>query len=457
MLKGRIRPAKLAEAIANHLETLILEGSLRAGDRLLAERELALKLDVSRPSLREALDLLEQRNLLETRRDGSYVAPPLGRAFAGSLAAMLADRPEHTYDYLEFRGFLEGAAAYFAALRASDADREMIRKRFAAIEAAHRLDSPVEEADSDAYLHLAIYEASHNLMMLHIMGSLADSLRQDVFYNRERLYTRKGVRPLLLEQHRAIHDAVIGGDPETARATAEAHVKFTRSALQEIDKADSVLELSLRRLTPTRVAQPAPATKTRTEPPGPPLHDPEAMPLASLLRSHPESGFDYLEFRLIVAGMAARLAAERATDADRARLSQAYETLLAAHRTKGPAEEAEADADFHLATYRATHNVIMEQVMRSVFSMLRQNVFYDRSRLYRREGVRDLLLRQHKAILDGIVSGDAAAAAQAAERHILYTRETLQESQVADKRLDMALRRQGRNSLAQPIERDATP
>ena len=289
------------------------------------------------------------------------------------------------------------------------------------------------------------------------MGSLADILRQDVFYNRERLYTRKGVRPLLLQQHRAIHDAVIGGDPEMARTAAEAHVNFTRSALLEIDRADSHLELSLRRLAPADAVAAPPSRETPQAPTAPSLHDPETMPLASLLRSHPETVFDYLEFRLIVAGMAARLAAERATDGDRARLNQAFDTLLAAHRTKGPAEEAEADADFHLATYRATHNVIMEHVMSSVFAMLRRNVFYDRNRLYRREGVRELLLRQHKAILDAIVSGDADAAAQAAERHILYTRETLQESQVAEKRLDVALRRQGRDSLAQSNERDIAP
>ncbi|HLO75675.1 MAG TPA: GntR family transcriptional regulator, partial [Magnetospirillum sp.] len=59
-----IRPAKLADTIADHLEQLILEGTLRPGDRLLAERDLAVKLDVSRPSLREALDKLERKGLV---------------------------------------------------------------------------------------------------------------------------------------------------------------------------------------------------------------------------------------------------------------------------------------------------------------------------------------------------------------------------------------------------------
>jgi GntR family transcriptional repressor for pyruvate dehydrogenase complex len=238
----------LAEAIASHLETLILEGSLRSGDRLLAERELALKLDVSRPSLREALDLLERRRLLETRRGGgTFVAAVLGPDFSAPLLEMLGSNPDSTYDYLEFRCVVEGMTAYFSALRSTEIDREIIAKRFAAMESAHAIVDPTEEADADAAFHLAVYEGSHNIMMLHIMGSLSDMLREDVFYNRNKLYTRKGVRDLLLEQHRAVRDAILSGDAEAARAAAEAHVNFTRTALSEIDKADSRLEISLRR------------------------------------------------------------------------------------------------------------------------------------------------------------------------------------------------------------------
>ena len=457
--KGRIRPAKLAEAIAKHLETLILEGSLRSGDRLLAERDLAQRLDVSRPSLREALDLLERRGLFDTRRGGTYVAPVLGNSFSQPLVSLLESRPELTSDYLEFRGFLEGAAAYFAALRSSDIDRELIHKRFSAMEAAHGKDYALEEANTDAYFHLSIYEATHNVMMLHVMGSLSDMLREDVFYNRERLYTRKGVRPLLLEQHRAVHDAIMRSDPEAARAAAEAHINFTRSALQEIEKADSRLERSLYRIAPGQAI--SAGDSKHDQPPSlnssvssDRLPDPLTIPLASLLKSHPETTFDYLEFRLIVAGMGARMAATRNTAQDRQILKQAFDALVTSHQKDDPGDEAHADAEFHLATYTATHNVIMEHVMRSVFSMLRGDIFYDRNQLYRRHGVRDLLLRQHKAIYDGIVNGDAEAACVAAEKHILYTREALQESRLAEQRLDVALRRLGRDSLAQLADRE---
>ncbi|MGO9684471.1 MAG: FCD domain-containing protein [Beijerinckiaceae bacterium] len=244
-----IRPAKLADTIADHLEQLILEGSLRPGERLLAERELAQRFDVSRPSLREALGKLEKRGLLHSGRGGAtFVAPLLGEGFTEPLYAALAARPETTFDYLEFRRFVEGSAAYFAALRGTDIDRTMIREGFETMEGAHHKDDPSDEADADADFHLAIYEASHNLVMLHIMRSLSEMLRKDVFYNRAKLYQRQGVRELLLEQHRAIYEAVMAGDPEAARAAAEAHIDFTRGALQEISKADARLEVSLRHI-----------------------------------------------------------------------------------------------------------------------------------------------------------------------------------------------------------------
>jgi GntR family transcriptional repressor for pyruvate dehydrogenase complex len=243
------RPAKLADAIAEHLEKLILEGSLRPGERLLAERELALRFDVSRPSLREALERLEKRGMLTSGKGGAtYVAPLLGKGFTEPLYAALAARPETTFDYLEFRRLVEGSAAYFAALRCTDVDRDLIREVFQTMETAHQKDDATDEAEADADFHLSIYEASHNLVMLHIMRALSDMLRHDVFYNRNKLYQRPGVRELLLDQHRAVYEAVIAGDAEAARAAAEAHIDFTRDALLEIGKAEARLEVSLRRI-----------------------------------------------------------------------------------------------------------------------------------------------------------------------------------------------------------------
>lgn len=245
--KDGIRPEKLPEAIASFLETLILEGSLRPGDRLPPERELALQLEVSRPSLRQAISLLENRGLLEIRRNGTFIAPVLDQHFGDHLWEIMRNDPESTADYLEFRGAIDSLAAFLAASRSSDIDREIITNAFHAMEDAHTRANPDEEAEADTLFHQSLYEAGHNVVMLQIMGGLTGILRQDVHNNRTKLYNRKGLRQILFEQHKAIHDAVMAQDGPAARDAAMAHVTFTRAALAEIDRTDARLEMALRR------------------------------------------------------------------------------------------------------------------------------------------------------------------------------------------------------------------
>jgi len=173
------------------------------------------------------------------------------------------------------------------------------------------------------------------------------------------------------------------------------------------------------------------------------------VPLAGLLKSHPETAFDYLEFRFITAGMSAQMAAERASEKERARITQAYQDLVVAPESADPKVQHDSDREFHLSIYAASHNAVMEHVMRNIFVMLHQDVFYDRERFHARAGVRELLLRQHKAIYDAVMAREPERARRAAENHILYIRDTLQESRLAEQRAEVARRRTGRASLVQ--------
>lgn len=164
-------------------------------------------------------------------------------------------------------------------------------------------------------------------------------------------------------------------------------------------------------------------------------------PLATLFRSHPETAFAYLEFRRLMAGPAAAFAAERASDADIAHLAQCLKAMEEAHALDDPQQEAAADAAFHLAIYEFSGNQVMATIMRRLIDMLRSGVFYDRTNLYLRRGVRDGFLRQHQAIYSAIAARNPDAAKAAADAHILSTKEALREAQNADLRRDISLRR----------------
>jgi GntR family transcriptional repressor for pyruvate dehydrogenase complex len=170
-------------------------------------------------------------------------------------------------------------------------------------------------------------------------------------------------------------------------------------------------------------------------------------PLARLLSSHPETAFDYLEFRGLMAGEAAAFAAQRATEAEIDHLRSCLQDMERAHALDDPAQEAAADAAFHLAIYEAAHNTVMGHIMRRLFEMLRSGVFYDRAELYLRRGVREGFLRQHQAIFAAIAVRNPAAAKVAADAHISSTAEALREAQKADHRREIATRRQHGSDL----------
>ncbi len=242
-----IKTRRLADEIATRIRHMILEGSLRPGDRLPAERLLADQFDTSRPTIRDALMVLETEGLLQMQRGGLQVVDATQAPIRDPLTALFHADESVFSDYLEFRSVIEGAAAGFAAHRATEIDRQNLKEVFEEILHCHELHDPVREARADAEFHIAIYEACHNLTILHIMRGMAELLRNDVFFNRSTLYPRTGYRDSTLAQHKAIYDAIMIGEPTAARGAAIAHIDFVREALIELKKSDERLGVAQRR------------------------------------------------------------------------------------------------------------------------------------------------------------------------------------------------------------------
>lgn len=250
----KILPEKLSQSVIRQIELLILRGILRPGERLPAERELSDRMGVSRPSLREAVAELQDRGLLVARPNaGIFVADVLGSAFSPALVELFAKHDEAVFDYLSFRRDMEGLAAERAARMASDTDLAVVAAIFAKMEAAHQKRDPSDEAALDAEFHLAIIEASHNVLMLHMMRSMFDLLRQGVFYNRQVMFRARTTRDTLLDQHRSINAALQARDPAAARAAIVAHLDYVEAALADQIKADRNEDVARQRLEHERL------------------------------------------------------------------------------------------------------------------------------------------------------------------------------------------------------------
>ncbi len=233
MVFDPIRHESVVDLVVGQIEEMILQGILREGSRLPSERELSERMDVSRPKVRDALKRLEAAGLLIVRHgEGTFVAPLSGQAMSPALIELYARQGVGFYDYLEYRREQEGFAARLAAERATASDRQVIEDQIGALQAAHDSGDAKASSEADVGFHVAIVAASHNAMLIHMMTSIYELTKRGVFYNRDYLRTIDGTGELLLEQHRAIADAVLSGDPVRAEGAARAHLDFVEQSFR---------------------------------------------------------------------------------------------------------------------------------------------------------------------------------------------------------------------------------
>lgn len=249
MAYGKIRQPKLSDVIEQRLEHLIFEGTLRPGEKLPPERELAKQFDVSRPSVREAIQTLEAKGLLSRRQGGgTFVQKQMWQSFSDPLAELLAGNPESQFDLLETRHALEGIAAYYAALRGTDEDLERIRQSYELIKNAQQTGDIDTESDAVLQYQLIVTEAAHNVVILHLLRCMVPMLEQNIRQNFEFLYTRKEMYNAVSEHRAQIFSAIMAREPEKAREASHRHLAFIEELLLDISREQTRRERSLRRL-----------------------------------------------------------------------------------------------------------------------------------------------------------------------------------------------------------------
>jgi GntR family transcriptional regulator, transcriptional repressor for pyruvate dehydrogenase complex len=228
----RNRPAGgRVNAITRKLEEALLDGSFPANAKLPSERELAERYGVARNTAREAIQQLGARGLVHIRpRSGVFVSDQLRTGAPSPWGQLIGDSPARREDILEFRRVLEGATAYFAALRGTDEDLERIRGALARLDQARRDGNLSGESRIDFELHEAIARASRNSMFLHLHSSIKKMMREHIIRNADGLREQnQSVSEILALQHRTICDAICARRPEEARTAMQTHIDYVRS------------------------------------------------------------------------------------------------------------------------------------------------------------------------------------------------------------------------------------
>ncbi|NIY47484.1 transcriptional regulator LldR [Cedecea colo] len=235
---------RLADHLAERVRALINERKLEAGMRLPAERQLASEMGVSRSSIREAIQKLISEGVLISRRGGGTFVRYEVQAWSEQrivqpLKTLVENDPDYRYDILEARHAIEASTAWYAAMRATSADKEKLIACFDATVQFKESDDPDLAAQADVRFHLAIAEASHNIVLLQTMRGFFDLLQTSVMHSRQRMYTVPSIFAGLTEQHNELLQAILAGDPERARRAAKAHLGFVHTTIKTLHEDEA--------------------------------------------------------------------------------------------------------------------------------------------------------------------------------------------------------------------------
>jgi len=222
-----VQRVRTYEQVMQQIEERILDGRLKAGDRLPSERDLAASLGVSRPSLREALRVLEALGIVDIRpgggpEGGAVLVGTPGPGFVNLLKLQLALGHFHANDVLEGRIALEQWSCSEAAYRSDEADH---------IELSALLDEMEDPSIStrefnrlDAAFHVRIAESTGNALIAHLMGSLRTAINRQMIDAYAALDDWRETAKTVRHEHRDILDAIEKKDAALAAQRVRDHI-----------------------------------------------------------------------------------------------------------------------------------------------------------------------------------------------------------------------------------------
>src|SRR5271167_263004 len=222
-----VRTSRLYEQIVQQIEESVLNGSLKPGDQLPAERELAQKLGVSRTAVREAVKTLREKGLVEAYSGrGTFITDGTSQAARQSFDLMVKigqqGQQEGLPHLVELRLVLEPGIAAMAAERVTDEDLAAMREAVAVMDRSQKNAESYIEADLD--FHLALAEAAGNPLILSLIDSIVGLLREQ----RIKIFNVEGGPQRGQFHHKRILEAMERRDPEMARSAMRAHLEQVR-------------------------------------------------------------------------------------------------------------------------------------------------------------------------------------------------------------------------------------
>ncbi len=222
-----VKQNKAYQDVVEQIQEAIMEGTLKPGRQLPAERELKEQFGISRGTLREALRVLEQKGLIEIRTGvtgGSIIREVNSENLSDNLGLLIRNRAVSLRDLAEFREGMEGGVAALAAQRATEQDRSLLQGLQEEAESYLKEGRKVWDAfvRTDERIHMALASMSGNQLFIAVLTSVYHNIH--TYYENYLPWNKE----LLQENFNDLCNiiaAVSDRDSERARETALGHVR----------------------------------------------------------------------------------------------------------------------------------------------------------------------------------------------------------------------------------------
>jgi DNA-binding FadR family transcriptional regulator len=228
-----IERERVSDRVAQEIMKMIAAGTLAPGERLPGERQLAEMMNVSRVSVRAALQELKAQGFVTAvQGGGTRITSAPANPDSGLLRLVRADA-KNLYELAEIRANIEVWAARRAARAAGPEQIAEIGATLKAMEDPER--GGHHKAEDDYAFHMAVAKATGSAVYMHLMSTLQDILEKMFDYHRYTLIARPEDDRMLLRHHRKIYDAIRARDPEAAGQAMQTHLDAVVRSYAAVD------------------------------------------------------------------------------------------------------------------------------------------------------------------------------------------------------------------------------
>ncbi|WP_019554840.1 FadR/GntR family transcriptional regulator [Propionispira raffinosivorans] len=225
----------MAETVASKIIEFIILNKMMPGDKMPTENEMFKKMDVGRSTLREAFKIMSARNILEVKQgSGAFISSKCGIPDDPLGLIFIYDNDRLALDLLDVRTMIEPQTAMLAALNATVGQRRQLEKQCLIVEKL--IKEQAVYGHEDIELHKLIAEASGNAVINNLSYILNTSIKRNIIATSDSLRDNN-----TLIYHRKTIDAIINGDPISARNSMMIHINLLREYIADKTKTTNTI------------------------------------------------------------------------------------------------------------------------------------------------------------------------------------------------------------------------